>query len=475
MDPRQRWLALYVLCAAALMVVLDTTVVTVALPSIQSALGFSAASLVWVVNAYMLSFGGCLLLGGRLGDYYGPRRVFLLGLAAFTAASLACGLAQTKVALVAARTVQGLGGAVVTAAALSLIMHLFTQGAERARAIGIYGFVSAAGGSLGEVLGGVLTDLFGWPSIFLINLPIGIAVYAACRSLIARDEPAARPRRLDVGGAVSVTLGLMLAVYGIVRGGEAGWSATTQMLLGGAVALLLLFVWIESRVAEPLMPLRLFGLRNIATANAVAMLWAAGMFSWFVLAALYLQHVLGYDPMHVGLAFLPTDLIMAVFSAGASARLVLRLGLRTPLWLGLLLGALALALFAPAPVEGRFLSDVLPGMVLLGLGAGMAFNPLLLAAMNDVDPAEAGLASGVVNTAFMMGGALGLAILASVADARSQRLQAQGVEALPALASGYGLAFGIGAALTLLAALLAALLLRPRQTAGSRARAVAAK
>lgn len=466
-EDRKRWLALYVLCTGVLMIVLDTTIVTVALPSIQADLGFGGTSLVWVLNAYMLTFGGLLLLGGRLGDLYGQRRLFLLGLILFTVASLACGVANSQLTLVVARAVQGVGGAVVTAVAMALIMGLFTEAGDRAKAMGIYGFVCAAGGSIGEVLGGVLTDAFGWNSIFLINLPIGIGVYVYCRSLLPADKPATGPRRLDLAGALTVTTGLMLAVYAIVNGNAAGWtSATTLGLLGVSVALLAAFLAIEARVPEPLMPLRLFALRNVATANIVGVLWAAGMFAWFVISALYLQHVLGYDPMKVGLAFLPADLIMAVFSAGLSAKMVMRYGIRGPMWLGLLIAALGLALFARAPVGGTFVVDVLPGMLLLGLGAGMAFNPVLLAAMSDVDEREAGLASGVVNTSFMMGGALGLAVLASLADARTAGLREAGVEGVAALNGGYQFAFLLGAVITALGAVLGAVLLKVRRAEG---------
>lgn len=466
-EDRKRWLALYVLCTGVLMIVLDTTIVTVALPSIQADLGFGGTSLVWVLNAYMLTFGGLLLLGGRLGDLYGQRRLFLLGLILFTVASLACGVANSQLTLVVARAVQGVGGAVVTAVAMALIMGLFTEAGDRAKAMGIYGFVCAAGGSIGEVLGGVLTDAFGWNSIFLINLPIGIGVYVYCRSLLPADKPATGPRRIDLAGALTVTTGLMLAVYAIVNGNAAGWtSATTLGLLGVSVALLAAFLAIEARVPEPLMPLRLFALRNVATANVVGVLWAAGMFAWFVISALYLQHVLGYDPMKVGLAFLPADLIMAVFSAGLSAKMVMRYGIRGPMWLGLLIAALGLALFARAPVGGTFVVDVLPGMLLLGLGAGMAFNPVLLAAMSDVDEREAGLASGVVNTSFMMGGALGLAVLASLADARTAGLREAGVEGVAALNGGYQFAFLLGAIITALGAVLGAVLLKVRRAEG---------
>lgn len=461
---RQRWLALYLLCLGVLMIVLDTTIVTVALPSIKADLGFSETGLVWVVNAYMLTFGGLLLLGGRLGDLYGQRRLFLLGLTLFTLASLACGMAGSQVLLVTARAVQGVGGAVITAVALSLITNLFTEPDERAKAMGVYGFVCAAGGSIGALLGGVLTETLSWRSIFLVNLPIGIVVYLLSRRLLPADDSAdAAHHRLDVAGAITVTSALMLAVYAVVNGNQLGWlSAQTLGLLGLAALLLGLFLWIESRVAQPLMPLGLFRLRNLATANAIGVLWSAGMFAWFFLSALYLQLVLGYGPLEVGLAFVPADLIMAAFSLGLSAWIVMRYGQRGPVWLGLALGTLGLLLFARAPLAGNFWIDVLPGMLLLGLGAGLAFNPLLLAAMGDVEESDSGLASGIVNTSFMLGGALGLAVLASFADARSAGLRAAGVEAVSALHQGYLLAFLIGAGFTTLAALLGALLLRPK-------------
>ncbi|MDR3416489.1 MAG: DHA2 family efflux MFS transporter permease subunit [Nevskia sp.] len=458
-----RWLALYVLCLGVLMIVLDSTIVTVALPSIQADLGFSGSSLVWVLNAYMLTFGGFLLLGGRLGDLYGNRRLFLIGLVLFTLASLACGLSTTPVLLVAARAVQGLGGAVITAVALALIMNLFREPGDRAKAMGIYGFVCSAGGSLGALLGGFLTGALNWHWIFLVNLPIGVAVYALSLRLLPRETPAAQGRRLDVAGALSVTAGLMLAVYAIVDGNRAGWgSARTLALLGAAALLLSAFLAIEARVRDPLMPLHLFRLRNLATANSVGVAWAAGMFAWFVISALYLQKVLGYEPLRVGLAFVPADLIMAAFSVGLSARTVARFGIRGPLWIGLLLATAGLALFARAPLQGSFLIDVLPGMLLLGLGAGLAFNPVLLAAMSEVSPDESGLASGVVNTSFMMGGALGLAVLASLADVRTERLMSEGAEAVAALNGGYHLAFFLGACLTGAAALAGAVLLRPK-------------
>ena len=462
MTDRNRWLALYVLCLASLMIVLDATIVNVALPSIREDLGFSQTSLAWVVNAYLLTYGGCLLLGGRLGDLFGHRRLFLIGISLFTLASLACGVATSQAFLIAARSVQGVGGAIASAVSLSLMMTLFTEPADRAKAMGVFGFVAAGGGSIGVTLGGILTDSLDWHWIFLVNFPIGIAVVALSLKLLpaARIEGAAV--KLDVAGAITVTSALMLAVYAIVNGNQNGWtSAQTLGMLGAAAVLLAVFLVIESRVESPLMPLRLFRLRNLATANVIGILWAAAMFAWFFLAALYMQLVLGYTPLEVGLAFLPANLIMGVFSLGLSAKLVMRFGIRAPLAVGLVLAAAGMVLFVRAPVDGSFVVDVLPSMMLLGLGAGTAFNPVLLAAMSDVDQSEAGLASGVVNTSFMMGGAVGLAVLASLAQSRTESLRASGDGVLTALTGGYHAAFLLGAVFALAAAALGAFLLNP--------------
>jgi EmrB/QacA subfamily drug resistance transporter len=430
---RKRWLAFYLLCAGEFMIVIDTTIVNVALPSIQASLRFSDASLVWVINAYMVTYGGFLLLGGRLGDLYGQRRWFLLGTALFTAASLVCALADTQWLLVVARAVQGLGGAAVSAIALSLIMNLFSETADRAKAMGIYGFICAGGGSVGVLAGGLLTSALGWHWIFLVNLPIGALVCALCFTLLAPDTAPAHKRRLDVAGALTVTASSMLAIYAIVNG---SWA-----LLVVAAGLFGAFLAIESRIGDPLMPLRLFRIRSIAVANVIGVLWAAAMFAWFFISALYMQLALGYTPMQIGLAFLPANLIMAVFSIGLSAKLVMRFGLKLPIAAGMLLTAAGLGLLALAPSGGGFMLHVLPGMLLLGVGCGMALNPVMLAAMSDVDPGESGLASGVVNTSFMVGGALGLAALASLSEAK-----------------GYHAAFAAGALFAALAAVLSVFL-----------------
>ena len=444
------------------MIVLDVTIVGVALPSIREDLGFSETSLAWVVNAYLLTFGGFLLLGGKLGDLFGHRRLFLAGISLFTLASLGCGLATSQALLVTGRAVQGLGAAVVSAVALSLMMTLFTEPADRAKAMGIFGFVASGGGSIGVLLGGILTDVLSWHWIFLVNVPVGILVLVLTLKLVPSGRGEAVSGRLDVAGAVTVTAALMLAVYAIVNGNQEGWlSAQTLGFLAAGAVLFAVFIAIEARVDAPLMPLGLFRLRNVAVANVVGVLWAAAMFAWFFLSALYLQLVLGYSPLQVGLAFLPGNRDHGRSSPSASRRSSscgTASGCRSRpacCW-----PRSGLLLFARAPVDGSFVVDVLPSMILLGLGAGIAFNPVLLAAMSDVEPSDAGLASGVVNTAFMMGGALGLAVLASLAAARTETLAASGSDALAALAGGYHAAFLVGALFAAVAAAVGGLLLR---------------
>jgi EmrB/QacA subfamily drug resistance transporter len=416
----------------------------------------------------MLTYGGFLLLGGRLGDLYGQRRLFVGGTLFFTAASLVCGLASSQWLLVGARFAQGLGGAVVSSIALSLIMNLFTGAEERAKAMGVYGFVCAAGGSIGVLVGGLLTSGFSWHWIFLVNLPIGALVCACCVALLPDDRPQGAGQRLDLAGAIVITLSLMLAIYGIVNGNEAGWtSVRTLGFIGGGAALFALFILVEARAKAPLMPLSLFRFRNLSAASVIGALWSAGMFAWFFVSALYMQLVLGYSAMQVGLAFLPANLIMAAFSLGLSARMVMRFGNRLPLAVGLALASLGLALFAFSPAEGNFLLHVLPAMTVLGIGCGMALNPILLVAMGEVDASDSGLASGVVNTAFMLGGSLGLAVLASLSAARTEGLLAAGAAMQSALTGGYQLAFVFGAAFTGVAALLSAVLLRGERLAPS--------
>ena len=459
MDSRTRWFALYVLCLGDLMIVLDGTIVNVALPSIRDDLGFSQASLAWVVNAYLLTFGGFLLLGGRLGDLFGQRRLFLIGISLFTLASLGCGVANSQELLVGARAVQGIGGAIVSAVALSLLMTLFTEQADRAKAMGFFGFVLSGGGVIGVLAGGVLTDLLNWHWIFLVNLPVGVLVYALSLRLLPTAQAAPASRRVDVAGAITVTASLMLAVYAIVNGNEQGWTSTQTLgLLAVSAVLMATFLAIEGRISFPLVPLGLFRNRNVSTANIVGVLMAAGMFAYFFFSALYLQLVLGYSPLEVGLAYLPGTVVWGASSLLLSDKLVMRYGIKSPLLSGLSLMTLALVLLARTPADGTWAVDILPATLAVGLGAGIAFNPLLLAAMSGVAPEQAGLASGVVNTAFMMGGAVGLAILASLSASRSDELVASGDGAAVALNGGYHAAFFVGAIFLVAAAVGAALL-----------------
>ncbi len=456
----RRWLALAILCLGVLMIMVDSTIVNVALPTIMIDLQFSDTSLAWVVNAYFLTFGGFLLLGGRLGDLYGHRRLFLLGIALFTIASLACGFAHTPVFLVSARAMQGLGGAIVTAVAISLIMGLFVESTDRAKAMGVYGFVVASGSSLGALLGGVLTGGLSWHWIFLINLPIGVAVIALSLWLLPNTYQRPLLQNLDIFGALTGTASLMLAVYAIMNVNELGWASYhTLGYLVVALVLLATFLVVEMRVKMPLMPLRLFRLQNVAAANVVVIFWAGALFAWFFLSSLYLQFVLGYEPIQFGLAFLPANLIMAAFSLGVSGRLVNNFGIRWPLVAGLLLASAGLFLFSRAPVHASFTLDVLPAMLLFGLGAGLAVNPMLLAATNGVSATESGLASGVVNTSFAMGGVLWLAVLTSFAARYTKYMEATGLEPHAALNSGYQVAFFAAACFAILGAVLSATLL----------------
>ncbi len=459
-----RWLAFIVLCLGTLMEVLDTTIVNVALPSIRSSLNFSESSLAWVVNAYLLTFGGFLLLGGRLGDLYGQRKLFIIGITLFTLASLGCGVAQSQDVLIVARAIQGIGGAIVGAVSLSLMMDLFTKPDERTKAMGYFGFIAAGGGTIGEVLGGFLTNSFDWHWNFLVNVPIGILVFILSFLLLPTTQTSLKQRQLDIAGAITVTASLLLAVYAIVNGNQIGWgSLQTIVLLTASILLMAIFLWIESHTGAPLMPLSLFAARNVAIANIIGVLWAASMFAWFFLSALYLQLVLKYSPLQVGLSFLPADVIMAIFSVGLSAKLVMRFGIQKPLAFGLFLAAIGLALFVRAPLHGNYLLDIFPNMILLGIGGGMAFNPMLLAAMNNVKSEESGLASGLVNTSFMMGGALGLAVLASLAASQTHKILSFGGANLEALNNGYHAAFLIGAFFALLASFIGAIFLEITQ------------
>ncbi|HLK42075.1 MAG TPA: DHA2 family efflux MFS transporter permease subunit [Thermoleophilia bacterium] len=462
---RSRWLALYVLCVGMLMIVLDTTIVNVALPSIQSDLHFTGSGLAWVVNAYLIAFGGLLLLAGRLGDLFGRRRVFVSGLVVFTAASFLCGIAQNQEMLVTARFVQGVGGAMTSAVILGMIVTMFPEPPEQAKAIGVYAFVASAGGAVGLLAGGVLTQSISWHWIFFVNLPIGIATVIVAGRLLPADQRPENRSGADVPGAVLITSALMLAVYTIVKpAAEHGWTAPATLGLG-AVSLLLLAAFLvrQATAAEPLMPLRVFRARALLAANAIQMLSVAGMFGMFFLGALYLQRVRGYDALQIGLAFLPVTVLMGGLSVRYSARLTARFGTRTVLVTGLAVIAAGLAIFAQAPTDGAYAPYVLPPMVLLGIGAGLAFPALMTVAMSDTAPQDAGLASGLLNATAQVGGALGLAVLATVSASRSTRLAATGAPAAAALTGGYHLAFWIGAILTGAAILVALTALRGRQ------------
>jgi len=459
---RRRWLALLLVCVAQLMIILDGTIVNVALPAIRASLGFSEAGLSWVVNGYLLTFGGFLLLGGRAGDLFGRRRVFVVGLVLFTVASLLCGLAGSQATLVAARALQGLGAAIVSPAVLSIVVTTFTAPAVRARAMGIYGLVSSGGGAVGVLLGGVLVGTLGWPWIFLVNVPIGVAVLALCRPLLdaGHDGVRAPGRGLDPAGALLVTLSLVAAVYAVVGTNTVGWaSAPTIGLFAAAAALMGLFVAVEARVRAPLVPLGIFRARNLAASNVVMVLILAGMFGWFFFLALYLQRVLGYGPLQTGLAFLPGPLIFAALNYSAAAKAVGRFGVKPMLVGGMSLMALSLALLARAPVGGSFLVDVLPSIVLLGLGVPFAFLAAMVASVSGVPEHDVGLASGLLNTSQQLGGALGLAVLASVAASRTASLAGAG-DPVVSLNTGYHAAFLVGALLVVLGAGLAATLLR---------------
>jgi EmrB/QacA subfamily drug resistance transporter len=460
---RSRWIALYVLCTGVLMIVLDVTVVNVALPSIQSDLGFSTSSLAWVVNAYLIAFGGLLLLAGRLGDLLGRRTILLVGLAVFTVASLLCGLAQSQWLLVGARFLQGVGGAMTSAVILGMIVTMFPEPAERAKAIGVYAFVASAGGSVGLLAGGVLTQAINWHWIFFVNVPIGIATAMLVIRLLDDDRGIGFREGADIPGAVLITTALMLGVYTIVKpAADYGWAAGRTIGLAAlSLAILVAFVLREATARKPLIPLGIFRSRNITGANLVQVLTVAGMFGMFFLGSLYLRRVLRYDALEIGLAFLPVTITMGTLSIRYSERLVMRFGARSTLLPGLALVAAGLILFARVPVNGSYVKDVLPTMILLGTGVGSCFPALMTIAMSGATRSDAGLASGLVNTTAQVGGALGLAVLATLSTSRSNHLIASGKSTASALTSGYHLAFWIAAALVLAAAAVAVSVIKP--------------
>jgi EmrB/QacA subfamily drug resistance transporter len=460
---RSRWLALYVLCVGVLMIVLDVTVVNVALPSIQEQLHFSNASLAWVVNAYLIAFGGLLLLAGRFGDLLGRSRIFLLGVALFTLASLMCGLAWTQTLLVCARFVQGIAGAMTSAVVLGMIVTMFPSPRDQAKAIGVYAFVASAGGSVGLLAGGILTQALDWHWIFFVNVPIGTATILFARRLLHRDEGIGFGEGADIPGAALITGALMLGVYTIVKpAAENGWGAGRTLGLGAlSLALLAAFVAREATARNPLVPLRIFRSRNVSGANLIQVFSVAGMFGMFFLGALYMRKVLGYDALQIGLAFLPVTITMGSMSIRFSEPLITRFGARALLPPGLAMIAAALVLLAIAPVHASYLTGLLPSMLLLGTGAGVCFPALMGVAMSGATPSDAGLASGLVNTTAQVGGALGLAVLATLSASHTTKLLAQGKSTAVALTGGYQLAFWIAAALVAVGVVVSLVVLRP--------------
>ncbi len=456
------WIALYVLCAGMLMIVLDATVVNVALPSIKEDLGFSQQSLAWVVNAYMITFGGLLLLSGRLGDLIGRKVMFLAGIAVFTFASLACGIAPSQGALVGARLLQGVGGAMASAVILGMIFLMFPNPGDQARAIGVFGFVASAGGSIGLVLGGIITDSISWHWIFTINVPIGIAVGVAAHRLLERDPGIGLSAGTDAPGAVLITSALMLGVYTIVKpAADLGWGASRTLLLGvGSLVLLALFIWRESVARTPLIPLRIFRSRNVSGANVIQALLVAGMFGMFFLGALYFEQILGYTPLEIGLAYLPATIIMGTISLKFSEPLIMKFGPRRILIPCMALVAIGLLWFARVPEDGRYLTDILPAMIILGIGIGPSFPAIMTLAMSSSTAEDAGLASGMINTAAQVGGALGLAVLATLSATRTERALSEGLSQAAALVDGFQLAFVIGAGCLVIAFALAITVIR---------------
>ena len=439
---RRRWLALVVLCVGQLMIVLDATVVNVALPTIQRELHFAQSSLAWVINAYLITFGGLLLLAGRLGDLIGPKRIFVTGLSLFTVSSALCGFSDSGGELIVARFVQGAGAATMAATILGILVTLFPEPSEKARAMGVYAFVASAGGSIGLLAGGALTQALSWHWIFFINLPIGVVALVLGLALIPAQPGSGTHDGVDVLGAVLVTSSVMILSYAIVKASDYGWGSA-RTLVAGALGVVLLagFVRLEGRLSRPLVPLRMFRSRNLTGATVVRVLFPIGMFGQFFLGALYLQHVLGYSAIATGLAFMPMNVVVGLFSLAVAARVMTRLGARSTLLPGLVLIALGLALFSRVPVHGHYVTDVLPGMALFGVGAGLAFTPTIALAMADAAPADTGLASGLANVSLQMGAAIGVAVLASISTSRSRVLAASGTGRLAALAGGYRLGY----------------------------------
>jgi EmrB/QacA subfamily drug resistance transporter len=462
-EDRRRRLALYVLCVGMLMIVLDATIVNVALPTIQKDLGFSQNDLAWVVNAYLIAFGGLLLLAGRIGDLIGQRRIFLIGLGVFTGASLICAVAQSQGVLIVARFIQGVGGALTSAVILGMIVTMFPEPREQAKAIGIYTFVAVAGGSIGLLLGGVLTESINWHWIFFVNVPIGFATALLAVRLVPDREGIGLTAGADLPGAALLTGGLMLGVYTILGVAEEGWGSSQTLGLGAvSIGLLAAFIARQARVANPLMPLRLFRSPNVSGANLVQALLVVGMFGMFFLGALYMQRILGYDALQVGLAYLPLTVVMGTMSFRFTGQLNLRFGPQATLVPAMVFIVAGLLLLARTPVDASYVVDLLPAMILIGLGSGLGFPSLMTLAMSGATPSDSGLASGLVNTSVQVGGAIGLAVLATFATERTAAQLADGEAPAVALNSGYHLAYLIGAGLVVVGIVVAVTVLRSR-------------
>jgi EmrB/QacA subfamily drug resistance transporter len=459
---RRRWMALGVVCLAQLMIVLDTTIVNVALPSIQRDLHFTQGNLTWVVNAFLITFGSFLLLAGRLGDLFGRKRVFLSGVVVFTAASALCGLAPSQGWLIAARFIQGVGGALSASVILAIVVTEFPKPIDRARAMSAYVFVAVAGGSLGLLAGGALTQALNWHWIFFVNLPIGVATFVLGNSLIPADRGIGLADGVDWLGSVLVTVSLMTAVYAIVQATSHGWGSP-QVLGFGALAIGLMgaFLAVESRVRNPIMPLRILRLRGLIGSSAVRALLVTGMYSTFFLGTLYLEHVLHYSALRTGLAFLPWTVTVGILSLGITARLIARFGSMRVLIPGLATVAIGLGLLSTAGIHTSFFPTIFFAYIAIGLGIGSSFTPLLTIAMADVPASDAGLGSGIINVSQQVAGALGLAVLGTIASNHSKALEAHGQALASSLVSGYHLAFAIGAASVLVAIVTALVVLRP--------------
>jgi EmrB/QacA subfamily drug resistance transporter len=464
-----RWLSLMILCTGFLLIVVDMTIVNVALPSIQRDLGFSQSGLAWVINAYLIAFGGLLLLAGRLGDLFGRKRVYLVGLGIFVGASVLCGLSFDQGMLIAARFIQGIGGAVSSAVILAMIVTLFPRPDEQAKAFGVFSFVASAGAAIGLLAGGLITQAVSWHFIFFVNVPIGLATAVLSARLLASDRGIGIDQGADVVGAVLVTAALMLGVYTIVESSDFGLGSAHTLGFGAlSLALLAAFVARQARGRNPILPLRMFASRRLSAANVVQALMSSAFFAFFFLGSLDLERVLGYGPMSIGLAFLPVAVVMGLFSLRFSAQLINRFGPRAILVAGQLVVAVALAVLGLGPPDAGYATHLLVPLAMLGLGGGLSFPALTIIAMADAGPSDAGLASGLLNTTGQVGGALGLAVLATIAGTRTLSLVHDGAGISAALAGGYHLAWLVGAGTVVVTLVLAIWVLRARGAESAR-------